>query len=138
VNKAATLAKLPEQKCATRELRIHGYDPQSSRFETLSIYGSDAAEVQKLMVDDPTLATPLHPSLPYVGAEVVWAVRAEMARTVTDVLARRLRALFLNAKVAIEMAPRVAELMAQELGQTIDWKERQVRDFVQLAKAYCV
>ncbi len=102
VDKVSALAKLSPRACPTRELRIHGYDAEASRFGSLSIYGSDAVNVQKLMENDPLLAKSLHPALPYVGAEVVWAVRAEMARTVADVLARRTRALFLNAHAALE------------------------------------
>ena len=63
---------------------------------------------------------PLHAQLPYTGAEVVWAARHEMARTVEDVLARRTRALFLNARAAAAMAPEVARLMAGELGWDAD------------------
>ena len=79
---------------------------------SLRVYGSDAPAIEAMERDDPALAEPLHPALPYTGAEVVWAARHEMARTVEDVLARRTRALFLNARAAIEMAPRVAALMA--------------------------
>ena len=75
----------------------------------------------------------MHPGLPYTGAEVVWAVRAELARTVEDVLARRTRALFLNAKAALAMAPRVAELVARELGRGAGWVTQQVRAFSELA-----
>lgn len=138
VDKAAELAGLPVRPCPTRELRIHGYDSEASRLGPLSIYGSDAKEVKKIMEANSTLALPLHPKLPYVGAEVIWALRGEMARTVIDVLARRLRALFLNSKAAIEMVPRVAELMSNELGKTNDWKETQIREFTQYALDYCV
>jgi glycerol-3-phosphate dehydrogenase len=61
-----------------------------------------------------------------------------MARTVADVLARRTRALFLNARTAIDMAPRVAELISSELGKSIEWQETQIREFAQLAKGYRV
>ena len=57
--------------------------------------------------------------MPYAGAEVVWAAREEMARTVEDVLARHTRALFLNARAAVEMAPQVAALMAREPGRRL-------------------
>jgi len=40
-------------------------------------------------------------------------VRDEMAWTLEDVLARRTRALFLNARAAIEMAPRAADFLAR-------------------------
>ena len=78
----------------------------------------------------------LHPALPYVNAEVVWAVRQEMARTVEDVLARRTRALFLNAQAALEMAPVVADVMAFELGWDNAAKEAQLAAFREIAKNY--
>jgi len=69
---------------------------------------------------------------------VVWASRAEMARTVEDVLARRTRALFLNAKAAIEMAPETARLLARELDRDAAWQARQVEEFRALAQGYFV
>ena len=78
----------------------------------------------------------LHPELPYSTANVVHAVRSEMARTIEDVLARRTRALFLNARAAIEIAPIVAEIMAVELGYDEDWIRTQLVDFGDLANKY--
>ena len=72
------------------------------------MYGADAPAIQELMRADPALAAPLHPALPYTGAEVVWAARVEMARTVEDVLARRCRALMLNARAAVRWCPPLA------------------------------
>jgi glycerol-3-phosphate dehydrogenase len=59
-----------------------------------------------------------------------------MARTVEDVLARRTRILFINAKVACDMAPKVAELMAKELRQAEEWQQEQINSFRELAKGY--
>ena len=59
-----------------------------------------------------------------------------MARTIDDMLSRRTRALFLNARAAIEMAPAVATLMAQELGTGQDWIDEQLRQFNDLAAKY--
>jgi len=95
------------------------------------VYGSDAPAVQELADGER-----LHPALPYTEAEVIWAARHEMAVTVEDVLARRTRALFLNARAAIAMAPRVAELMARELGCDANWQARQVASFHATAKSY--
>jgi glycerol-3-phosphate dehydrogenase len=105
VNQAAVLAHLPETPCPTRSLNIHGFHRQASKFGPLAVYGSDALQIRDLMRSAPGLEEPLHPALPYTGAEVVWAARFEMARTVEDVLARRTRALFLEARAAMEMAP---------------------------------
>ena len=104
-----------ERPCSTRNLNIHGYHQSAEEFGELAVYGSDALAIQQLMDDDPALAKLLHDRLPIRAAQVVFAVRHEMARTVEDVLSRRTRALVLDAKAAIEMAPTVARLMANEL-----------------------
>jgi glycerol-3-phosphate dehydrogenase len=136
VNQAATLARLNDQPCITKTLHVHGYHSHAEKFGHMSVYGSDANAIQDLMRAEPGLALQLHPALPYVAAEVVWAVRVEMARKVEDVLARRLRALFLNAHAADAMAPRVAALMGRELG----WDETRQLDettaFLDLSETY--
>jgi glycerol-3-phosphate dehydrogenase len=137
VSQAAMLARLPEKPCVTEDLKLHGYHPGAEAFGHLRVYGADAPLIQDLMRGDPALAEPLDPAFPYTGAEVVWAVRREMARTVEDVLARRTRALFLNAGAAIRMAPRVAGWMAHELCLTESWQTRQVEDFAAVARNYC-
>jgi glycerol-3-phosphate dehydrogenase len=138
VTQAAVLARLPEKPCVTRTLNIHGFHPHAQRFGALAAYGSDALAIHDLVRIDQRLGTPLHESLPYTRAEVVWAARVEMARTVEDVLARRCRALFLNARAAVEMAPEVAALMARELGRDAVWRQREVAAFTELAKQYVV
>ena len=136
VDQAATLAELPERACVTRDLHIHGYHAAVKEFGALSVYGSDALEIRKLIEADGRLREKLHPALPYAKAEVVWAVRQEMARTVEDVLARRTRALFLNAQAALEMAPGVADAMAIELGWDNAVKEKQLAAFREIARHY--
>lgn len=136
VNQAAMLARLPEKSCVTRALNIHGFHPHAEKFGALGVYGSDAPAIQDLMRARPPLAERLHPALPYCRAEVVWATRVEMARSVEDVLARRCRALFLNAAAAIDMAAEVAALMAAELGLGEDWQRREVAAFTELASQY--
>jgi glycerol-3-phosphate dehydrogenase len=108
-------------------MRLAGMEIRPSITETLSIYSAktDNAGGEKL-----------HPDLPYTAEDVIRAVRDEMAQTVEDVLARRTRALFLNAKAAIEMAPEVAKTMAGELGKDMDWADKQVDDFLVVAEAY--
>lgn len=135
LNKAIKLGSLPTAKCVTRKIQIHGYTNNPSNSET-SIYGSDAEGLKALMDQKPSLDKKLSPAFDYTEAEVVWAVRHEMARTVEDVLARRLRLLFLDVDAAIAVAPRVAELMAEELGYSDEWKKEQVALFNALAKNY--
>ena len=129
VDHAATLARLPDRPCITKTLRIHGYHPKTSG--PLHVYGSDAENVRGLGLPDQ-----LHPDLPYIAAEVIWAVRHEMARTVEDVLARRLRALFLHTAAAVAMAPQVARLMGSELGWDEGVRDAQLSAFHAVAKAY--
>jgi glycerol-3-phosphate dehydrogenase len=138
VDTAAMLEHLPEKPCPTRDLNIHGFHRHAARFGPLAVYGSDALHIQDLVRGEPALGAPLHPALPTCGAEVVWAARFEMARTAEDVLARRTRALFLNARAAIEMAPEVARLLARELGRDGTWREAQVDTFRELAAGYLV
>jgi glycerol-3-phosphate dehydrogenase len=136
VDQAADLARLPERPCITRTLNIHGFHQSRDKFGRLSLYGSDAPAVQALGAADPALAVPLDAELPYTGAEIVWAVREEMARTVEDVLARRCRALFLNSRAAQRMAPAAAALVARELGKDDTWARAEVERFARLARQY--
>ncbi|HXR35974.1 MAG TPA: FAD-dependent oxidoreductase, partial [Candidatus Binataceae bacterium] len=143
VDQAATLAQLPEKPCVTHHLRIHGF-PEATRehaaqeFGSLAVYGSDVYEIRKLIDTDPRLSEPLHAALPYVKAEVVWAARHEMARTVEDTLARRTRALFLNARAALDMAPAVADLMASELGWDEVTQAKQLAAFREVASNFAL
>ena len=122
----------------TKNLPIHGYteglgavgQPGGLRFGCEKDSCACGAE--------PALCAQLHPALPYIAAEVVWAVREEMARTVEDVLARHTRALFLNANAAIDMAEPVAKLLAAELGRDQAWTTAQVKEFTELAQQYRV
>ena len=129
VDQAATLADLPDKECVTKTLNVHGYHTNAEKFGDLSFYGSDAPAILKLVSEDETLGRKLDAELPYIEAEVVWAAREEMARTVEDVLARRTRALFLNAHAALRMAPRVAAILAKELVQDEKWQADQVEKF---------
>jgi glycerol-3-phosphate dehydrogenase len=138
VNQAATLADLPDKPCLTKTLNIHGFHPNAANFGSLSFYGTDALAIRELIAKDATLGQALDAELPYVAAEVVWAAREEMARSVEDILARRIRALFLNAKAAIRMAPRVAALLAQELDRDKAWQVDQVEKFNKVAEGYLV
>jgi glycerol-3-phosphate dehydrogenase len=136
VDQAVTLGQLPEVPCATQHLKIHGYHENAKEFGHLSIYGSDAAEIGKLARSDAKLGEQLHPALPYIKAEVIWAVRQEMARTIEDVLARRTRALFLHAGAALEMSSSVAQLMAPELGWDASSQAQQIASFHRIASNY--
>ena len=142
VDHCITLARLRDEECKTRNLRIHGYvdaaDEPLFENEALAVYGSDARMIRELAAKEAPLARLLHRDLPYLAAEVAWAARQEMARSVEDVLARRTRALFLNAGAAMEMAEPVARLLARELKRDESWAAAQVTAFRALAQQYRV
>ncbi len=135
VNKAIEVAGLKKIASITKELSIHGCRIDSDDSH-LAIYGTDENAVKDLMKEEPSLRGLLIPSLPYTKAEVIWAVRNEMALTVEDVLARRIRLLFLDARAAIKAAPEVARIMAGELNKDEQWQQQQVKEFTSLAEKY--
>ena len=138
VDHAATLAGLDERPCGTKTLHVHGYHDAAEAFGDLAVYGSDAPLIGELMAAQPKLAERLHPDLPIMAAEIIWATRHEMARTVDDALARRTRALLLNARAAVAMAPAAARLMAAELGRDVAWQTAQVAAFRAVAEHYLI
>lgn len=136
VDKVALVGGLEERPCITKNMPIHGYARNVQEIDHLQVYGSDRAAILQLMDERPELAEKLHPNLDYIGAEVVWAVTEEMARTVEDVLARRVRALFMDARASIEMAPKVAQLMATEMNKDQRWIDQQLEEYIALAGNY--
>lgn len=136
LDKAIKAKMLPERKCITQDLKIHGAKETHDWSNHLYVYGSDQEGIQKLIQEDPKLGNKIHTNASYVQAEVIWAARYEMARTVEDVLARRVRMLFLDARAAIESAPIVAELLAQELNKNKNWEQEQIQQFTRIASHY--
>lgn len=136
IDQAIVLAELDERPSATKNLNIHGYHKNSDIFDQLSVYGSDAVEIKKLIDEKPDYAQTIHPGSDTTVGEIIWAVRHEMARTVEDFLSRRTRNLLLDAKTSIEMAPIVADWMARELRKDRKWQKSQVESYQQLADNY--
>lgn len=136
VDKAMALGLVARRECLSEHFKIHGYRQNPDFSNHLYVYGSDMDGVEELMGQDVEMAVKLHPGYDYTVAEVVWAVREEMAQTVEDVLARRVRILFLDSRVALEIAPKVAQIMARELGKDQAWIEKQVADFSEVAKNF--
>lgn len=130
-------ANLPIIKCKTKRLPIHGWT-ENNIASHFSIYGSDSYKIIAMIKDTPDMAQIIHPLHPYTKAEVIWFIHNEMAQTVEDILARRIRLLFLDAQAAIECAPFVAKIMAKEINQNQHWEEVQVNQFVKLAKQYLI
>ncbi|MBT8394932.1 MAG: glycerol-3-phosphate dehydrogenase/oxidase [Bacteroidia bacterium] len=138
IDKAIEVHNLPNKKSKTRNLAIHGNidDGKASSKNHLNIYGSDLDAIHKLQSEKKEYLKKIHPDYNFTVAEVIWSVRNEMARTVEDVLARRVRLLFLDARAAIQASPIVARIMANELNKNEAWATKQETEFKDLAKNY--
>jgi len=136
VDKAAQHCGLGKVSCKTGKLQIHGYMKNINLNDPLYVYGSEGENIRNLVAENPGLEEKLHERLEFIKAEVVFACQNEMAMTLDDMLARRVRALFLDARAAEEMAPEVARLMAEELGKDEKWIQEQVEEFSEIVKHY--
>ncbi len=136
VTAAAQIAGLPDRPSVTGSLHLHGWQEGVEAGDPWQVYGSDAVALKQLLEENSGWCEPLHQSLPYCLGEVIWAVRYEWARTVEDVLSRRTRALLLDARASMAVAPAVAALMARELGKDQSWQERQISEYCELASGY--
>jgi glycerol-3-phosphate dehydrogenase len=129
-------AGLAVTECKTKELPVHGYKTEVDFNAPLYYYGSDAGGIQSIIQAEKMLEEKIHPTLPFIRAEIIWAVRNEMCMTIEDFLSRRTRALFLDAKAAIESAPLVGEIMAREMQKDQGWVQEQIDSFNSIAKNY--
>jgi glycerol-3-phosphate dehydrogenase len=136
VDKAIILAGLPERKSITENLMIHSYSKNVSLNDPNSVYGSDLPRVEQIADENPEYAEMLSDELKISKAQLIWAVREEMARTVEDFLARRTRALFLDARESIRISGEVARVMASELQKDENWIRHQLTHFKDLASGY--
>jgi glycerol-3-phosphate dehydrogenase len=136
VNKAIQVGKLVNKRVKTKDLPIHGSTANVDRSNHLYVYGTDREALLALVNENKAWGEKLDPRADYIAGEVVWAVRNEMARTLEDVLARRVRILFLDARMAIDVAPKVAALIAAELKKDARWEADQVATFIKLAQSY--
>ena len=136
VDRAIEECGLPRRRCLTKRFRIHGYRKNPDLTNHLYVYGSDEPKILDLIARQPELGEKLSPKFDYTLAEVVWAVREEMAMTVEDVLARRVRMLFVDAREAMAAARKTAETIARELGYDNGWVDAEVERFTDMAKHY--
>ncbi len=136
IHNASFSAKLEKKPCVTASLKIHGWKNTNDLNDPLHYYGSDASAIKEICKENVEWNQPIHSSLPNIKAEIIWAVRQEMAMTVEDVLARRTRILFLDAEVAIEVAPEVANFMAIEMKKDDAWVAQEIKSFNELATQY--
>jgi len=136
VNEAATLGGMPSKPCITKGLNLHGFKSATDTKNYLDIYGTDKSKIEEIIKENKKLADKLHSELPYIKSEIIWAVRHEMANNLVDVLSRRTRALILNAKASLEIAPEVVKMMSKELYKNSKWEQEQLIQFKEIAKNY--
>jgi glycerol-3-phosphate dehydrogenase len=137
IDQTTGIAQLPSSKSVTANLKLHGWISQPDAPDEWSrVYGWDASALEEMIALSPDLGRRLQAGLPFRRVEVPWAARNEMARSVEDVLARRTRALFLDARAALEAAPETARLLAKALGRDEQWQQQQIKAFQELAKNY--
>lgn len=138
MNMAIQVHDMPFEPSKTRDLNIHGNTSEKINYQKnhLYIYGSDAEHIKKFQSENTEYSEKIHNKYPFTVAEVIWSVKYEFARTVEDVLARRVRLLFLDARAAMESAFLVAKIIAKELDKDDDWIKLQEAQFMILAKNY--
>jgi len=133
---AIAKAGLADVDCQTKDLHIHGYKNETDFSKPLYYYGEDEKGIHSIVEADKTSGERIHPTLPFIKAEIAWAVRNEMCMKVDDFLSRRTRALLLDAKASVESAPLVAEFMAKEAGKNENWIKNEIDSFNSIAKNY--
>lgn len=138
INKAMEIHNLGLTTSKTENLSIHGnLKPELvDRSSHLYVYGSDIPFIKTLQQSNPEYSEKIHPDHPFTIGEIIWAVQNEMAETIEDILARRVRLLFLDARAAIDSAQKVATIIAKEKGLSEEWIKIQTDEFIDLAKGY--
>jgi glycerol-3-phosphate dehydrogenase len=134
INRAIKAGIIEKRRCLTSELILDKNILNQS--DRLHIYGDRSSEISNLILENPVLGQLLDPRFPYTKAEIHWICKNEMPLTIEDILARRTRALFLDARASLEIAPVVAEIMADELGFDDKWKHKQIDTYNQLVVNY--
>ncbi len=135
LDKAIKAGFLLERKCVTSDFKL-GSKSEVDSGSRLHIYGSHAVEIEKMIEDNPALGVPIDNRLPFTRAELTWICRNEMAVTLEDLLARRTRALILNARASADICSEAAALMAEELGFDSEWQATQIKSYIELVKNY--
>lgn len=125
-----------KRPCQTQKLKLWGFS--TKHFfgdDTLSRYGVDLEKIRRYS-DDPDGNTSLSQQFELSKNRILWSIREEMAVTLEDVLARRTRCLFLDAKESVDIAEKVAKIVAKEMGKNEEWVAQEVIHFKSIAKNY--
>jgi glycerol-3-phosphate dehydrogenase len=135
IDRAIREGFLEKATCVTSNLKLTTLTTKIA-IERLNIYGDNSIDIEKMILENPESGKPIDTRLPYTRAEIQWICRNEMPLSIEDVLARRTRSLFLNARASEDIAPLVADLMANEFGFDQGWKEEQLESYRTLVKNY--
>jgi len=135
IDRAIKAGLMYKAKCVTSNLKLTTINTDNTLVR-LYIYGDHYVDIEKMISENPELGIPIDPRLPYTSAEILWICRNEMPLRLEDILARRTRSLFLNARASAEIAPVVAGFMASEFGYDQKWQEEQVESYKELVKNY--
>lgn len=123
-----TIARKMGEDAINAAIRVGFLDPIVGKTKKLSLHQTDSF----------LTGTPIHPSLPYCEGDFIRAIDQELVVTLSDLLARRTRSLFLDANATISIAPKIATLMAKKLGYLPSWEKKACESFSLYAKKYCV
>ena len=126
---------LEKRKCTTASLKL-STSAKTYADSRLNVYGDQVSVIEKMIEDKPELGEVPDKRLPYTFAELRWICRNEMPVTLEDLLARRTRALLLNARASSDIAGQAASIMAEEMGYDSDWQQEQVDTYRRLVKNY--
>jgi glycerol-3-phosphate dehydrogenase len=135
VDKAIKAGLLEKRECVTKTFNLDSGNHKYAG-DRLKIYGEGAEEIDNMTGKNPGMGNKITDPLPYTKAEIVWICRNEMPVSIEDVLSRRTRALFLDARESEKIAPEVASIMADELGFDGDWKADELEKFSTLVRNY--
>jgi glycerol-3-phosphate dehydrogenase len=135
IDRAIKTGLMDKAKCVTSNIKLTTINTDNI-LKRLYIYGDHYVDIEKMISENPELGIPVDPRLPYTSAEILWICRNEMPLKLEDILARRTRSLFLNARASAEIAPVVAGFMASEFGYDQKWQEEQVESYKELVKNY--
>jgi glycerol-3-phosphate dehydrogenase len=135
INRAIREGFLEDAECVTSNLKLTTRT-ENNTSERLRIYGDNSVDIEKLISENPESGSPIDPRLPYTNAEILWICRNEMPVSIEDILARRTRSLFLNARASKDIASGVADIMANEFGYDQKWKEEQLEAYGRLVENY--
>lgn len=134
VDRVEKVLHWPHRDTTTTDMKIHGHEMPAAVEDAFSFYGSDSVNVKAMMNGDARQW--ISESLQIHKAQVLWAVQEEMACTLEDVLARRTRALLLDARESIRISRTVAEIMAKVLHKDDEWVRQQVSEYSAMADKY--